>query len=55
MERWAVRAQNKTEDVERPVYKRGLSYEEAEVWRNRYNSQGYNIVAVMRERRAYQS
>lgn len=53
LERWVVRAQNKTEDVEKPAYKRGLSFEEAEMWRQRYNDQDYAIVCMMRERRLF--
>jgi hypothetical protein len=44
---WCVQAQNDTEHI---VFKTNLTEYQAEMWRWRFNKQGYRIVAVMRGR-----
>lgn len=46
VELWVVRAQNYGTE---PKIKPRLSEEEAEMWRQRFNTQNYQIVAKMRD------
>ena len=45
-ELWVVRAQNYGAE---PKIKSRLSEDEAEMWRQRFNTQNYEVVAMMRD------